>query len=104
MQYKLYIPTNCLNKIIYVAGVEYRLDVYMSSSLNMYGGYTMYTARGSFVDKNKMTITENVTIYELITDDNKALKQLEHLLSYIKKQLNEESMLMWCGGGEGVWV
>lgn len=59
-----------------------------------FGGCTETAGNGSWVDGNGMIVSEEVTVFETLTDNEHVLPILEGLAAHVKNVCNQEAVLI----------
>jgi len=69
-------------------------NVVRNSLSEWFGGCTATPGKGSWVDSNGVTVSEEVTVFETLTDNGKVLPILEGLAAHVKNVCNQDCVLI----------
>jgi hypothetical protein len=69
-------------------------NVVRNQLCSWFGGCTATVGKGSWVNENGVTVTEDVTVFETVTDNGKVLPIVEGIANHVKEVCNQEAVLV----------
>jgi len=82
-----------------VEDLEIVQNVVRKQLCEWFGGVTEQVGKGSWINFAGVTITENVTVFTTLTDNEKVLPIMQGIANHVKNVCNQESVLITVESG-----
>jgi len=92
-QVTITVPTKQQNGLP-VEDLEIVQNVVRKNLSEWFGGCTATPGKGSWVDSSGKTVSENVTVFSSLTDNQHVLPIVEGLAAHVKNVCNQEAVLI----------